>query len=138
MALFGYSTGRNLLIRISRALEFLIFNGLYLTAKRNMQYCSVYITARDELEARKLGIALVTEKLVACVNIFPIQSIYRWQGKVEKSHEVAIIAKSRMELVDRITARVKQLHSYKVPCVVALPIEKGNPDYLKWIGDSTG
>ncbi len=102
-----------------------------------MQYRSIYITAKDEAEARKLGMALVAEKLVACVNTFPIQSIYRWQGKIEVAQEVALIAKTRAELVDRVIKRVKELHSYEVPCVVSWVIEKGNTDYLDWIKEST-
>lgn len=109
----------------------------YTDSKRVMQYCSIYITAKDDIEARKISVALVTEKLVACTNIFPIQSVFRWQCKLEKTQEVAIIAKTRAELVDKVISRVKQLHSYKVPCIVVWPIEKGNPDYLNWIKEST-
>ena len=102
-----------------------------------MDYRSVYITAADETEARKLGLALVQEKLVACVNYFPIHSIYRWKGNIEESGEMAVIAKTRQDLVDHVINRVKQLHSYDVPCVVSWVIEQGNPDYLEWIKEST-
>ena len=102
-----------------------------------MEYRSIYITAKDEMEAKKIGQLLVWEKLVACVNYFPINSIYRWKGDIEEAEEVAIIAKTRAELVDRLIERVKQLHSYEVPCVVSWNIEKGNPDYLEWIIEST-
>lgn len=102
-----------------------------------MELRSIYMTAKDEAEAQKLGEFLVREKLAACVNYFPIRSIYRWQGNVEADSEVAIIAKTRAELVDRVIERVKQLHSYEVPCVVSWIIEKGNPDYLNWIIEST-
>ncbi len=97
----------------------------------------VYITAADEDEAKKIGRALVTEKLAACVNIHPIQSIYRWQGKIEEGEEVAILAKTRDTLVDRVIVRVKELHSYQVPDIIAWRIEKGNPEYLHWINEST-
>ena len=102
-----------------------------------MEYRSIYITAKDEPEARKIGKALVGEKLAACVNYFPIRSIYRWQGNIEEAEEIAIIAKTRAELVDRLIRRVKELHSYEVPCTVSWIIEKGNPDYLEWIREST-
>ena len=102
-----------------------------------MQYRLIYITAKDEEEAKKIGRALVEEKLVACVNIHPINSIYWWEGKIMEDSEIAILAKTKAELVDKVTERVKQLHSYQVPCIVSLPIEKGYPDYLKWIKDST-
>jgi periplasmic divalent cation tolerance protein len=102
-----------------------------------MEFRSIYITAQDETEAKKIGQVLVGEKLVACVNYFPIKSIYRWEGDVQESKEIALIAKTRAELSDKVIERVKQLHSYKVPCVVSWIIEKGNPDYLDWIKEST-
>jgi len=95
------------------------------------------MTARDENEANKIGQILVREKLAACVNYFPIKSIYWWKGEVEEGKEVAMIAKTRADLMDRVIERVKQLHSYAVPCVVAWPIKEGNQDYLDWIQEST-
>jgi periplasmic divalent cation tolerance protein len=102
-----------------------------------MEYRAVYITASDESEARKIGQTIVSEKLAACVNYFPINSVYRWQGNMEECAEIAIIAKTRVELVDRLIQRVKELHSYKTPCIVSWVIEKGNPDFLAWISQST-
>jgi periplasmic divalent cation tolerance protein len=102
-----------------------------------MEYRSIYITVKDEAEAKKIGEILVWGKLAACVNYFPIKSIYWWKGEVEDGREVAIIAKTRAELVDRLIEQIKQLHSNKVPCIVAWPIEKGNPEYLDWIREST-
>ncbi len=102
-----------------------------------MQYRLIYITTKDEDEARKIGRTLVEEKLAACVNIHPIQSIYRWEGEIEEEGEVAMLVKTRAELADKVIERVKELHSYEVPCIVSLSIDKGNPDFLKWIGEST-
>lgn len=102
-----------------------------------MQYNSVYITARNEEEARNIGRKLVEEKLAACANIHPIISIYRWQNQVVEDKEAALILKTRADLIDQLIRRVKEMHSYKVPCIVAWPIEKGNSDYLAWIEDST-
>ena len=101
------------------------------------QYCSVYITTRDEQEAREIGEALVGEKLASCVNIHPIRSIFRWQGEVSWQDEAAMFVKTRLELVDEVISRVKGMHSYEVPCIVAFPIEKGNPDFLEWISQTT-
>jgi periplasmic divalent cation tolerance protein len=101
------------------------------------QYCLVYITAKAEEEASVIGKALVEEKLAACVNIHPIRSIFRWQGEINQEDEMAILAKTRAELVDEVISRVKELHSYEVPCIVVLPLEKGNPDFLEWISQST-
>lgn len=102
-----------------------------------MEYHSVYMTAQDETEAKKISQVLVWEKLVACVNYFPIKSVYWWKGDLEEGKEIALVAKTRGELVEKVIERVKQLHSYEVPCVVSWLIEKGNPDYLDWIREST-
>ena len=101
-----------------------------------MEYRSVFITAKDIAEARRIGQILVEEKLAACANSFPISSIYRWKGKMEEAVETAMIVKTRADLVDDIIKRVKEIHSYEVPCVVSWVIEKGNPDYLAWIKES--
>jgi len=102
-----------------------------------MQYHSIYITTKDEEEAKRIGKTLVEEKLAACVNIHPIKSIYRWGGKIEEEGETALLVKTKAELADEVIERVKELHSYEVPCIVSLPIEKGNPAYLEWIKEST-
>jgi len=105
--------------------------------EEEMEYRSIYITASNEAEARTLGRTLVREKLAACVNYFPVNSIYWWKESIEESSEVAIIAKTRADLVDRLIERVKDLHSYEVPCVVSWIIEKGNLPFLEWIREST-
>ena len=102
-----------------------------------MKYCSVYVIAADEAEAHKIGRTLVEEKLAACANMLPVKSVYRWKGNIEEASEVAVFLKTRSSLADRVIERVKALHSYEVPCIVTLPIEKGNPEYLKWIEEST-
>ena len=102
-----------------------------------MRYYSVYITTKDEEEARNIGKALVEEKLAACVNIHPVKSIYRWEGKIQEEGETAMFVKTKAGLVNEVISRVKELHSYEVPCIVSLPIEQGYPDFLKWIEKST-
>ncbi|MBI2831186.1 MAG: divalent-cation tolerance protein CutA [Chloroflexi bacterium] len=102
-----------------------------------MRYNSIYITANSEEEARKIGRALVEERLAACVNMFPIQSVYRWKGDIEEGPEVAMLVKTKADLAERVIARVKELHSNQVPCIVAFPIEKGYEEYLKWVEEST-
>ncbi len=102
-----------------------------------MQYYLIYITTKDEEEAKKIGKTLVEEKLAACVNIHPIKSIYWWEEEIMEESEIAMLVKTKAELVDEVIKRVKQLHSYEVPCIISLPIEKGYPDFLKWINQST-
>lgn len=94
----------------------------------------VLITAGSMEEGRKIANALVEEGLVACVNIVPqVNSIYRWEGEMCDEREVLLIAKSRREVFERLASRVKELHSYEVPEIIALPIVAGSEDYLKWI-----
>ncbi len=102
-----------------------------------MKYRLIYITTKDEEEAKKIGRALVEEKVAACVNIHPIKSIYRWEGNIVEESEVAMFVKTKAELADAVIKRVKQLHSYEVPCIVSLPIEEGHPDFLEWVDRST-
>jgi len=99
-------------------------------------FCYITVGSRDE--ALAIGRALVEERLAACANVLDgATSIYRWQGAIEQDGEVVLIAKTRADLVDRLTGRVEALHSYDCPCVVALPIDRGNPDYLAWIEAET-
>ncbi len=103
-----------------------------------MTYCLVYMTAATKEEAQRIGSALVEERLAACANVIDgMISIYRWEGKVQNDREAVLIAKTRAGLVDALTSRVKELHSYEIPCVVALPITGGNAGFLDWIGSET-
>ena len=103
-----------------------------------MELRLLYITAATLDEARRIGEALVAERLAACANILPgAHSIYRWQGEIVRDSEVVIVAKTRAALVDAAIARVRALHSYQVPCVVALPIVAGNAAYLEWLMEQT-
>jgi periplasmic divalent cation tolerance protein len=104
-----------------------------------MEFRSLYITVGRKDEARAIATALVGERLVACTNLFDgVESQYWWEGKIATDREVVIVAKTRADLVDAAIARVRALHSYKVPCIVALPILAGNPAYLDWIAAETG
>ncbi len=102
------------------------------------EYVFVYMTTGTVEEARVIGRRLVEERLAACANILPaMESIYHWQGRVETAQEAVLIAKTRAVLVDQLSARVREWHSYDCPCVVALPITAGNPAYLRWLGAET-
>lgn len=98
----------------------------------------VYITAKDVLEARKLGRAMLSARAAACVNILgPVESMYRWKGVLRNDQEVSLIAKTSAEKVDALIRKVLSLHSYETPCVAAFPIVKGNPAFLRWIKKET-
>ncbi len=93
----------------------------------------VYITAGSMDEAKSIGRVLVEERLAACVNIFPITSIYRWRDNIEEAGEFVMLVKTVTGKVKDIEKRVKQLHSYEVPCVISFKMDSGSGDYLKWI-----
>jgi periplasmic divalent cation tolerance protein len=98
----------------------------------------IYMTAGSQSEAERIANALVSEHLAACVNVLPsVQSVYRWQGQVERATEVALIAKTRADLVEKLTERVLSLHSYECPCIVSLALDGGNPAFLSWITTET-
>jgi periplasmic divalent cation tolerance protein len=104
-----------------------------------MEEIVVFITASDEDEAAKIARALVEARLAGCVNIIKdIRSIYSWQDKIEDEKEVLVIAKTQKPLFDSLMKRVKELHSYTVPEIIALPIIQGSEDYLKWLKEVTG
>ncbi|MFP3984079.1 MAG: divalent-cation tolerance protein CutA [Desulfurivibrionaceae bacterium] len=104
-----------------------------------MSEALVYITCKDKAEAEEVGRVLIEGKLAACVNIVDgMQSMFWWQGRTEKDQETVLIAKTRAGLVSPLTEKVKSVHSYDCPCVVALPIIDGNPDFLQWIREETG
>ncbi len=92
----------------------------------------VYITVSSFEEAKKVARILVEERLAACANIFPITSIFQWRG-VQEANEVAVIAKTKIEKVEEIIARVKQIHSYELPCIISWKLEQGYQPFLKWI-----
>jgi periplasmic divalent cation tolerance protein len=102
----------------------------------DIMFSIVYITAGDMNEARKIARLLVEERLAACANIFPITSIFRWKGKIDETGEFGIIIKTKTEKVKEIEKKVKEIHSYEVPCVVSFMLDEGSSDYLKWIEDS--
>ena len=99
----------------------------------------VLSTAGSEEEARKIAQHLVEHKLAACVNIVPqIESIYRWQGKVESSREWLLVIKTTAARFADVQKAIRELHSYDLPECIAIAIDDGSADYLQWIGDSVG
>jgi periplasmic divalent cation tolerance protein len=100
----------------------------------NTDICEVVVTAGDAETLVKLTRTLVEERLAACgQNIASIRSIYRWDGAVQDDSEARVALHTRASLVPELTERVKALHSYDVPCVIALPVVGGNPAYIEWV-----
>ena len=100
------------------------------------EYRVIYMTTGSGEEAEVIAQLLVSEELAACVNIFNgMTSIYRWKGDRQHDTETVMIAKTTVDNVDALTQRVKSLHSYDCPCIVSLPIERGNEEFFKWISN---
>ncbi|MDI6727627.1 MAG: divalent-cation tolerance protein CutA [Thermodesulfovibrionales bacterium] len=103
-----------------------------------MEAIVVYITAPNEEEAAKIAKTIVEKRVAGCVNIVKgIRSIYSWQGKIEDDAEVLMIVKTQRHLFEPLKKRVKELHSYTVPEIIALPIIEGSEDYLNWLKEVT-
>lgn len=98
------------------------------------QIVTVYATFASDEEARRIARILVGERLAACANILgACHSIYRWQGEVEESEEVAALLKTRAEKAEELIARLAQLHSYDVPAAVVWPIAEALDSYSDWV-----
>ena len=97
----------------------------------------ILVTASGRREARKISRHLVEKRLAACVNISsPIQSIYRWEAKVQEDREFQLFIKSTRGLFPEVRKEILKIHSYKVPEIICLPIVDGLPEYLGWVGES--
>jgi len=98
----------------------------------------VYVTAPSLAEAESLARLAVEGRLAACANILPaMRSLYWWQGRLEAADEAVLLLKTTEALVPALTKALTEAHSYDCPCVVALPIASGNPDFLRWIEAET-
>ena len=94
----------------------------------------VYVPCRDEIEAKKIARELIKNREAFCVNIIPnAYSVYTWKGKTEEAEEVLVIAKTRAKLVSKVMKRIKELHSYDLPEIISLKIEKTTPEVEKWL-----
>jgi len=100
-----------------------------------MAFIIIYTTHPDEETANKISSQLIQKKLVACANIFPMQSAYWWQGKIENEQEYISILKSIQENFDKVKLEIEKVHSYEVPCIMKMEVE-ANESYEKWIRES--
>ena len=98
----------------------------------------VHVTAPSREQAAEIARKLVDERLAACVNIVgDMRSVYRWEGKIHEDEEVLCLIKTRPELLDALTERVRALHPYDVPEILAFEVSDGSADYLAWLREST-
>ena len=103
-----------------------------------MENIVVFITASNEDEAAKISRALVEARLAGCVNIIKgVRSIYQWKEKIEDEPEVLMIVKTQRHLFPALSKKVKELHTYTVPEILALPIVEGSAEYLNWLKEVT-
>lgn len=100
-------------------------------------YAMIYITTSGEEESKQIAKTLLEERTVACANIIPsMKSFYWWEGEIEEDTESILILKTRSDKLDTLIKRVKDLHSYELPCILEISIQNGSKDYLKWLEDS--
>ena len=99
----------------------------------------ILTTTSSQAEARKIARALIEKKLAACVNIIPrIESVYRWQGKVETAREWLLVIKTSQKRAKAVESAIKELHSYDLPECISIAIDGGSKEYLKWLGKQVG
>lgn len=102
------------------------------------EYCQIQFTAVSRVTCLEIADYLLANSLASCVQIIdPITSIYKWKGQTHKEQEVLCILKTTTELFDKVEKEIKRLHPYEVPEIIAMPILKGNRDYLNWIKKNT-
>lgn len=98
--------------------------------------CTVVLVTVESLEsAQKMAHFLVEHHLAACVNFYPIHSVYSWQGEIQSENEWQLVIKTQLEKFSALETQIKELHSYEVPEIIALPILVGHQPYLDWIVD---
>jgi periplasmic divalent cation tolerance protein len=111
---------------------------LRIPMRTTMDKIVVLVTCGAAKEARRIAHVLVESRLAACVNLFsvPVHSIYHWKGQVESAKEFLLVIKTSRKRFRAVAAKVKRLHAYDVPEIIALPISTGSAEYLNWISDS--
>ncbi len=98
----------------------------------------VLVTVGSEQEAETIATALLEERLAACVNVTsPVRSLYRWEGRIADDREWQLVIKTQARLFEALAARVRTLHSYDLPEIIALPVLAGTTDYVDWIQNET-
>ncbi len=101
------------------------------------RYSVMFSTTKDRPEAERIAGLLIGQRLAACVQLMPVDSVYMWGGKIEKSGKILLLIKTRSDRVDKAMLAIKAAHSYEIPEIVSVPIESGLPKYLAWIDEVT-
>jgi periplasmic divalent cation tolerance protein len=102
------------------------------------KFIEVYVTAPSKAQARRIILALLKRRLVACGSVLDgVDSAFLWKGRIDRAKEVLILLKTRRTLFGRVASEIKKMHSYEVPEIVAIPIVDGSNKYLKWIDEVT-
>lgn len=100
------------------------------------QYAIVLVTASSQQEAEAIAKALVAAKMAACVSLMPVYSIYTWQNQIHSGQEWQMVIKTNLSHFSQLEKKIRELHSYEVPEIIALPIVAGSQPYLQWISDN--
>jgi periplasmic divalent cation tolerance protein len=107
---------------------------IIMTKNSDLKINWIYMTAGNMEEAVKVGNALLKEKLAACINIIDnMKSMYVWKGEIQNENEVVVIAKTTEEKIPALIEKVKTVHSYECPCIIAFPVENGYLPFMKWV-----
>ena len=97
----------------------------------------VYVTCSNKAEAQKISMALLEKRLVACTNFRSVESMYWWEGKIQKDNEYILIAKTVKSNFEKVKEQIKKLHNYKVPCILSWQIDRGNKEYIDWVKEES-
>ena len=102
-----------------------------------MSHIIVFITTATKIEAENIARNLLNQRLIACANIVgPVSSLSWWKEKISRENEFLVLMKTRSDLFERLATKIKQMHSYEVPEIIAVPIAKGEQSYLEWLSGS--
>jgi periplasmic divalent cation tolerance protein len=105
-----------------------------MSVEQNAGYIVVLVTASDMEEAEKIVKTVLDERLIACANIIgPVYSFFWWQGRIDTAQEHLILMKTKRDLFNKLSERVKALHSYQIPEIIAVPIIEGFEPYMEWL-----
>ena len=94
----------------------------------------VYVTCKNEMEASAIAHKLVSSQIAACANIIPqTKAVFKWEGEIKEQSEAILILKSQKARLEEVTERIREIHSYDLPCILSVSIEEGNAEFLKWV-----